>query len=98
MNSDPKITEPATRRWLGENRQHRMDALDNSGIFAPNRQAFHRARYEFAKKYIDREFLVSEIKDFKRPFYVCGPDKMISDITGILTELGADPESVVFEK
>jgi len=53
---------------------------------------------QFAKKYIDREFLVSEIKDFKRPFYVCGPDKMISDITGILTELGADPESVVFEK
>jgi ferredoxin-NADP reductase len=53
---------------------------------------------QFAKKYIDREFLVSEIKDFKKPFYVCGPDKMISDITKILTELGADPESVVFEK
>ena len=53
---------------------------------------------QFAKKYIDKEFLVSEINDFKRPFYVCGPDKMISDITGILTELGAEPESVVFEK
>jgi ferredoxin-NADP reductase len=53
---------------------------------------------QFAKKYIDKEFLVSEVKDFKRPFYVCGPDRMISDITGILTELGADPESVVFEK
>ena len=53
---------------------------------------------QFAKKYIDKEFLVSEIKDFKRPFYVCGPDKMISDITKILTGLGADPESVVFEK
>ena len=53
---------------------------------------------QVAKKYIDREFLVSEIKDFKKPFYVCGPDKMISDITRILTELGADPDSVVFEK
>jgi len=53
---------------------------------------------QFAKKYIDKEFLVSEIEDFKKPFYVCGPDKMISDITRILTELGADPDSVVFEK
>ena len=41
------------RSWLSENRQHRMDALDSSGVFAPNRQAFHRARYEFAKKYIE---------------------------------------------
>jgi ferredoxin-NADP reductase len=53
---------------------------------------------QFGKKYIDKEFLVSKVNDFKRPFYVCGPDKMVSDITGILTELGADPESVVFEK
>ena len=41
---------------------------------------------------------MSEIKNFNKPFYVCGPDKMISDISKILTELGADPESVVFEK
>jgi ferredoxin-NADP reductase len=53
---------------------------------------------QFGKKYIDKDFLLSEIKDFKKPFYVCGPDKMVSDINRILTELGADPESVVFEK
>lgn len=53
MNNGPKISAPATRRWLDENRQHRMDALDNSGVFAPNRQAFHRTRYEFAKKQVE---------------------------------------------
>jgi ferredoxin-NADP reductase len=50
------------------------------------------------KKYINREFLASEIKDFTKPFYVCGPDKMVSEINEILTGLGANPESVVFEK
>jgi len=32
------------------------------------------------KTYIDKNFLLSEIKDFTKPFYICGPDKMISDI------------------
>lgn len=53
---------------------------------------------QFGKNYIDKNFLQAEIMDFKRPFYLCGPDKMISDISDILKELGADPESVVFEK
>ena len=53
---------------------------------------------QFEKKYIDKAFLRSEVKDFGKPFYVCGPDKMVSDLNAILTELGADPESVVFEK
>jgi hypothetical protein len=52
----------------------------------------------FEKTYIDKDFLTREIKDFKKPFYICGPDKMISDINSTLTELGADPESVIFEK
>ena len=52
----------------------------------------------FGKKYIDKNFLQSEIKDFKKPFYVCGPDKMVSDLNKTLTELGANPEAVVFEK
>lgn len=50
------------------------------------------------KRYIDKDFLQSEIRDFKKPFYLCGPDKMVSDISGILMKLGAHPDSVVFEK
>ncbi len=53
---------------------------------------------KFEKRYINKEFLQREIKDFSKPFYVCGPDKMIADITATLQELGADPDSVVFEK
>lgn len=47
---------------------------------------------------IDEAFLKKEIKDFSVHFYVCGPDKMISDINTILSNSGAKPESVVFEK
>jgi ferredoxin-NADP reductase len=52
-------------------------------------------RYE--KGYIYKEYLVSHITDFTKPFYLCEPDKMISDLTKTLTELGASPQQVVFE-
>lgn len=52
----------------------------------------------FAKGPIDKEFLRHRIRDFSRPFYVCGPDKMVTDLASALTGLGADPDTVVFEK
>ena len=48
--------------------------------------------------YIDEQFLKSNIEDFKKHFYVCGPEKMIEDISSILIKLGASPDTVVFEK
>jgi len=47
---------------------------------------------------IDETFLKNHVNDFSKRFYVCGPDKMVSDINEILTKLGAQPEAVVFEK
>ena len=47
---------------------------------------------------INEDFLKKEIPDFNTHFYVCGPDKMISDINDMLVKLGAHPERVVFEK
>ena len=47
---------------------------------------------------IDREFLKAHVKDFTQEFYVCGPDQMVKDISKVLEELGANPESVTFEK
>src|SRR6266550_1752916 len=41
-----------TKQWLYLHRAERMDALDTSGIFPPDRRVFHRARYEFALNYI----------------------------------------------
>jgi hypothetical protein len=52
----------------------------------------------YRKGPIDKAFLQREIKDFSQPFYVCGPDAMVADLTKMLTELGANPETVVFEK
>jgi glycine betaine catabolism B len=47
---------------------------------------------------INADFLRSQITDFSKHFYVCGPDKMIADINTALEKLGASPDLVVFEK
>ena len=52
----------------------------------------------YLKGPVNKDFLRREITDYSKPFYVCGPDKMIADINQYLTELGVDPETVVFEK
>jgi ferredoxin-NADP reductase len=52
----------------------------------------------YSKGHIDEAFLKKQVTDFSKHFYVCGPDKMIADITSILKKLGANAEAVVFEK
>ena len=47
---------------------------------------------------INEQFLKSHVQDFKKHFYVCGPPKMIEDISTILIKLGASPDTVIFEK
>jgi len=47
---------------------------------------------------INAEFLKAEVNDFSRHFYVCGPDAMVAEINKTLEELGAKPDSVVFER
>ena len=48
--------------------------------------------------FIDSVFLQKNISNFKRHFYICGPDKMIHDINAALEKLGASADLVVFEK
>jgi ferredoxin-NADP reductase len=52
----------------------------------------------FKKGYINKEYLISHVTDFTKPFYICGPDKMVNELSNILTALGATPDQVVFEK
>lgn len=52
----------------------------------------------FENRHIDETFLKEKIDDFSQHFYICGPPPMVKAITETLTVLGADPESVVFEK
>jgi ferredoxin-NADP reductase len=47
---------------------------------------------------INEAFLRENIKDFNKHFYICGPDKMVSEISDTLVRLGAKPDTVVFEK
>ncbi|HEY0272804.1 MAG TPA: FAD-binding oxidoreductase, partial [Chitinophaga sp.] len=56
------------------------------------------AQSAYPKGRIDRAFLQNNIRDFSKPFYICGLDKMVSDLAQTLQELGAPTESVVFEK
>jgi ferredoxin-NADP reductase len=50
------------------------------------------------KGYIDKEFLQKNMNDFSKPFYVCGPDKMVESVSNDLRALGASPEAIVFEQ
>lgn len=47
---------------------------------------------------INEAYLRDAVKDFDKHFYICGPDKMVSDISDTLVRLGAKPKAVVFEK
>lgn len=52
----------------------------------------------YLKGPVNEAFLRQHITDFKRPFYICGPDPMVAAIAEIVTKLGATADSVVFEK
>jgi ferredoxin-NADP reductase len=52
----------------------------------------------FMGRRIDRNFLIENIADFSQNFYVCGPDEFVKNITGILLDLGATAELVIFER
>jgi len=53
---------------------------------------------DFENRHIDEAFLKEKIDDFSQHFYICGPPPMVKGISETLTVLGANPESVVFEK
>jgi ferredoxin-NADP reductase len=50
------------------------------------------------KNYINEEFLMANVDDFRKHFYVCGPDVMVQQLTDTLLKKGASPDLVVFEK
>jgi len=53
----------------------------------------------YRKEFIDEAFLKKEIADLaEKPFYICGPDAMVSALTEVLIRNGVSPNRVVFEK
>lgn len=55
-------------------------------------------KHTYLDGFIDKQFLRNTIDDFDQPFYICGPKPFNKAMLGHLKELGADPESLVFEK
>jgi len=53
---------------------------------------------QYLKTKIDQDFLKAQIGNFSQPFYVCGPDAFNLAILKNLEDLGAHPDSLVFEK
>lgn len=51
-------------------------------------------RYE--KRRIDKNYLQEQLNSYDQPFYVCGPDDFVKDLSAALKELGAKPDKVVF--
>jgi ferredoxin-NADP reductase len=52
--------------------------------------------YQFGR--VNEMFIEKNIKDFSKHFYVCGPDPMVQEIVETLTKMGANADTVVFEK
>lgn len=52
----------------------------------------------FLDGFIDKAFLKDQIDNFDQPFYVCGPPKFNENIMKYLKDLGAEPDSLVFEE
>jgi len=47
--------------------------------------------------YINEDFLKKHIQDLNKEFYICGTPEMTDEINKTLENLGASPDSVVFE-
>ena len=70
------------------------EMLGDKAIFIltkENTKAYKTAR-------INESFLRENIPDFHKHFYICGPDPLIHDVNAILTKLGVNPETLIFEK
>lgn len=52
--------------------------------------------YQYGR--IDRKWLEARVTRFDQPFYLCGPPKMVEELSQTLKSLGTDTDSLVFEK
>ncbi len=53
---------------------------------------------DFAADMLDKDALERLIGGTDQKFYVCGPQKMVDDLSAALEELGADTEGITFEE
>lgn len=70
-----------------------VEMLGDELILTLDEQA---AGYEHG--HVSRDFLEGRVSDFSQHFYVCGPPPMVNSVKASLQQLGAVPDSVVFEE
>ena len=68
--------------------------LHKEVIFILSRE--NRVGYQSGK--INEIFIQQNITDFSKHFYVCGPDIMVQEIVETLHKMGANADTVIFEK
>jgi ferredoxin-NADP reductase len=77
------ICEQELRHLLGE-----RCLLLCTGVEAPG----------YAHRRVDRAYLEEHIREFAQRFYVCGPPPFMEAVNTALTDLGAQAESLLFER
>lgn len=77
------IYKDELQKMLGRNAEFVLTREQNSG---------------YLNGRIDEKFILKNVSDFNRHFYVCGPDLMVSEILETLKKLGASADTLVFEK
>lgn len=80
---DDMICEKELRHLLGE-RCHLLLSREQAPGYGHGR--------------IDRAWLEEHLDDFGRRFYLCGPPEFVDSLREVLVELGASPDTVVFEE
>jgi ferredoxin-NADP reductase len=93
------IEEEQLRTILGQNAVFILSQEKKEGKPQEKmNENLHETKDGYLHGHIDGDFLRRSISDFHQPFYICGPDPMIHEISGLLTGMGASPETLVFEK
>lgn len=75
--------------------EHELEALLGTNLLLTLTQ---EQRDGYLHGRVDANFLGRHLEGFDVPFYVCGPPKMVEQLTATLKDLGASPDNVVFEQ
>lgn len=56
------------------------------------------SKSQLLQERVDADFLKKHVGDFSGRFYLCGPDPMVAQLRATLQELGAEVDSITWEK
>lgn len=87
---DDIILREELEESLGDNF---INVITENGMKHNGNSTFH-----YLNGFIDQQFLSELIDDLNQEFYVCGPQPFNESVLKYLKTLGANPETIIFEK